>query len=106
MSQTFEHRWKDKLVVGITSSALFDLREADHVFRTQGLSKYRQYMWANEGATLKQGTGFPLVKALLAINKRGRGRLVEIALISRNDADSGFRIFRSIEASCLIMKPK
>ena len=98
MSETYEHCWQEKLVVGITSSALFDLREADSVYNKLGLPKYREYMWANEAVVLKQGTGFPLVKALLAINKRGRGRLVEIALISRNDADSGFRIFRSIEA--------
>lgn len=98
MANRYEHQWQEKLVVGIAASALFDLREADKVFEKRGLHKYRDYMWSNESVTLKEGTGFPLVKALLAINGHGRGRLVEIVLISRNDADSGFRIFKSIEA--------
>jgi len=46
---------------------------------------------------MKKGTAFALVRALLAINERARQPLVEVVLISRNDADSGLRIFNSIE---------
>lgn len=86
-----------KLVVGITSRALFDLDEAITVFRTRGLAAYRAYQRENEDVALNPGTGLALVRALLGINDRGKGRLVEVIVISRNDADSGLRIFNSIE---------
>src|SRR5438093_13060448 len=87
----------DKLVIGITSRALFDLHESDAVFRANGLAAYRAYQRENEDVMLEAGTGFRLAKGLLGINDLGRGRLVEVIVISRNDADSGVRIFNSIE---------
>jgi 5'-nucleotidase len=89
---------EDKLVVGITSRALFGLDRADTVFRDQGLSAYRAYQREHEDDILEPGTGFYLVKGLLRINERAPERLVEVIIISRNDADSGMRIFNSIEA--------
>lgn len=87
---------KDKLV-GIASTALFDLAEADRIFREERMVRYRAYMRANEKNTLCPGTGFPLVKGLLAINDLSQEYLVEVVLMSRNDADSGYRILNSIE---------
>lgn len=87
-----------KLVVGISSRALFDLDEADAIFRNQGLDAYRAHQRANEDVVLKPGTGFPLVRGLLAINAKAETRLVEVVVISRNDADSGARVFHSIES--------
>jgi 5'-nucleotidase len=91
-------RRQDTLVVGITSRALFDLDEANHIFETKGLKAYRAYQLRRENVPLAPGAALPLVKALLAINKRAGKRLVEVVLISRNDADSGLRIFNSIRA--------
>jgi 5'-nucleotidase len=91
----------DKLVVAITSRALFDLDEAHEVFEKQGLEAYRAYQSAHEDVPLRPGTAFPLVKALLNINERAGERLVEVVLLSRNDADSGLRIYKSIEAAGL-----
>lgn len=88
----------DKLVVAISSRALFDLTEANEVFEREGLEAYRTYQLDHENEPLKPGTGYPLVRALLAINERAKERLVEVVLISKNDADSGLRIFNSIEA--------
>ncbi len=87
----------DKLVVGIASTALFDLSEADRIFREKGLASYRDHMRTNENEFLAPGTGFPLVKGLLAINELASEYLVEVVLMSRNDADSGYRILNSIE---------
>ena len=99
---------ENKLVVAITSRALFELDEAHRIYEQSGLDAYRQYQISHENEPLKPGTGFPLVKALLSINQQIRQRnpkleedLVEIVLISRNDADSGFRIIKSIEANGL-----
>lgn len=91
----------DKLVVGIASRALFDLSEADLVYRTGGLAAYRDHQRARESEPLEPGTAYPLVRGLLALNERSSERLVEVIVISRNDADSGLRIFNSIEATGL-----
>lgn len=87
----------DKLVIAITSRALFDLDEAHAVFRQHGLAAYRAHQREREGQPLLPGTGLPLVRALLNINRRVDERLVEVFLVSRNDADSGLRLLNSIE---------
>ena len=88
----------DKLVIGITSRALFDLEEADEVFRNEGIASYRQHQREREQIVLEPGTGFSLVANLLRINDVAGERLVDVVVISRNDADSGMRILNSIEA--------
>lgn len=89
-----------KLVVAISSRALFDLQAADDVFRREGLDAYRKYQREHEGDILTPGTAMPLIRGLLSINTRAPGgeRLVEIIVLSRNDADSAMRLFNSIEA--------
>jgi len=87
----------DKLVVATTSRALFDLDVEDGIFRASGLETYRQYQLEHESEVLRPGTAFHLVKALLKINEGAGQRLVEVVLLSQNDADSGSRIFNSIE---------
>jgi len=87
----------DKLVVGISSRALFDLSQANAVYETEGLAAYRSYQRDREDETLSPGTGFPLVRGLLAINRLAPERLVEVVVISRNDAESAMRVFRSID---------
>jgi 5'-nucleotidase len=89
---------RDKLVVAISSRALFDLDEANRIFDADGLEAYRQYQVSRENEPLAPGTGFPLVRALLSINKRGQGDLVEVVLVSRNDADTGLRVMNSVES--------
>lgn len=87
----------DKLVVAISSTALFDLDRADAVYRKQGLDAYRLYQREREEKPLRPGTAFPLVKGLLGVNTRASDRLVEVIVLSRNDADSGLRILKSAE---------
>lgn len=95
------YRMDDKLVVGITSRALFDLAREDALFRTEGIDAYRAHQRANEGSPLRPGTGFALVRALLAINERSDERLVEVVVISRNDADTGARVLHSAQVAGL-----
>src|SRR2546422_5019197 len=87
----------DKLVVAIASPALFDLAEADRVFREQKLPAYREYMRKNEDKRLEPGTGFPLAKGLLAINELAGGDLLEVLLVLKNDVDSVDGNLNSIE---------
>lgn len=96
----------DTLVVGITATALFDLSEEDRVFKIQyendpdsAIEVYRQYMSERENIPLKVGTGFPLVKALLELNryrKTGDTPLVEVVIMSRNSPETGLRVLHTI----------
>jgi len=85
------------LVVSISSRALFDLEESHHIYETQGVKQYSAYQIAHEDEILAPGPAFPLVKKLLKLNQRSGENLVEVILLSRNSADTGLRIFNSIE---------
>ncbi len=87
----------DRLVVGIASRALFDLREEDRVYREQGLEAYRRLQLENEDRVLRPGAGFELVKALLRLNRDGDGRRAEVVIMSRNSTETSLRIFNSID---------
>lgn len=88
----------DKLVVAISSRALFDLDESHHLYETQGLDAYIQYQIENENNILQPGVAFPLVKKLLAVKDlQTNTSLVEVILLSHNSADTGLRVFNSIQ---------
>jgi 5'-nucleotidase len=88
----------DKLVVAISSRALFDLGESHDLFEREGLDAYRQYQMQHEDDLLAPGIAFPLVQKLLRLNLNHRsGTRVEVILLSRNSADTGLRIFNAIE---------
>jgi len=87
----------DPLVIAISSRALFDLDESHEVFTSQGLDAYQEYQIAHEDEPLKQGSAFYLVQKLLKLNDRLEESPVQVILLSRNSADTGLRIFNSIE---------
>ena len=88
----------DKLVIAISSRALFDLDDSHAVFEREGLEAYRLYQIAHEVEPLEPGEAFPLVQKLLRINSLLEGdSRVEVVLISRNSADTGLRVFNSIQ---------
>ena len=86
-----------KLVIAISSRALFDLNDSHKVYEEQGLAAYSAYQIEHESETLEPGDGFLLVKKLLHLNELLGEPRVEIVLMSRNSADTGLRIFNSIE---------
>lgn len=93
---------QDKLVVAIASSALFDLSESDRVFRERGVAEYRRHQREHEHDALAPGVAFPFVRRLLALGDQTEaGRPAEVVLLSRNDPDTGLRVFRSIQAHSL-----
>ncbi len=85
----------DKLVIALSSRALFDLEASHEVFEQQGREAYCQYQIEHENDVLEPGVAFGLVRKLLALNEESRQR-VEIILLSRNSADTGLRVFNSI----------
>ncbi|MCJ1675974.1 5'-nucleotidase [Streptomyces sp. APSN-46.1] len=88
-----------RLVVGIASSALFDLTEADAVFREEGEAGYRAYQEEHVDRTLEPGVAYPFIRRLLSLNDLGPvdDPLVEVIVLSRNDPDTGLRVMRSIQ---------
>jgi 5'-nucleotidase len=87
----------DKLVVAISSRALFDLDASHRVFEEQGVEAYIRYQIDHEDDILEPGVAFPLVKKMLALNARDPARpVVEVILLSRNSADTGLRVFNAI----------
>ncbi len=91
MPEDISHR----LVVAISSRALFDLNESNSIFEKDGIEKYTEYQIAHENDILKPGVAFNMVNKFLNMNQYGE--LVEVILLSRNNADTGLRIFNSIE---------
>ena len=58
----------NRLVIGIASSALFDLSESHKVFIEQGEDSYREYQETNRNVPLLAGVAFPFIGRLLALN--------------------------------------
>ena len=88
--------FENKLVIAISSRALFNLDESHHVYENQGLEAYRQYQIEHENDVLQPGEGFDFVTKLLNINQQLGNEKVEVILLSRNSADTGLRVFISI----------
>ncbi len=87
----------NKLVIAISSRALFNLDDSHKVFEEQGLAAYSQYQIDHEDVVLEPGDAFHMVQKLLKINTMLEGEpRVEIILLSRNSADTGLRVFNSI----------
>ena len=85
-----------KLIVAISSRALFDLDDSNTVFEKDGIEQYSKYQIAHENEILKPGVAFPLVQKFFNLINI-HGPLVEIILLSRNSTDTGLRIFNSIQ---------
>lgn len=87
-----------RLVVGIAPSALFDVTESHRAFE-QGLDCYRAYQEEHLDEPLPRGAAFPFVERLLGLNDlRPDGSLVEVIVLAKDDAVTGLRVMKSIEA--------
>ncbi|MFS8136721.1 MAG: 5'-nucleotidase [Thermomonas sp.] len=91
---------RPKLVVAITTRALFDLEDSHGLFEAEGVDAYTDHQRQREDVILEPGIAFPLVRKLIALNASAAtdaAPSVEVILLSRNSADSGLRIFNSIQ---------
>jgi len=89
-----------KLVVAISSRALFDFEEENRVFEAEGEAAYIALQHGRLEVPAREGVAFPLVKKLLAFNTPHEQR-VEVVVLSKNDPVSGLRIFRSAKLAGL-----
>jgi len=91
----------ERLVIGVASSAIFDLSACEQVFLDKGEIGYREYQKARVNDPLPLGAAFPFVKRILGLNDLSDDPhgdpLIEIVLLSKNDPDTGIRVLKSIE---------
>lgn len=87
-----------KLVVGVASSALFDLTESNEIYENQGVEAYRQHHERHLDEPFQHGVAFPFIRRFLSFNQAfPEQRPVEVVLLSRNSPETGLRVFRSID---------
>ncbi|OZB54629.1 MAG: 5'-nucleotidase, partial [Thiomonas sp. 15-63-373] len=86
----------DRLVVAISSRALFDFEEENRVFEQADDAAYMRLQLDRLERPAQPGVAFQLVRKLLAFNTSDAQRdRVEVVLLSRNDPVSGLRVFNS-----------
>ncbi len=89
-----------KLVVAISSRALFDFEEENRIFDRDGEAAYIAMQYARLDVPAREGVAFQLVKKLLAFNTPQAQR-VEVVILSKNDPVSGLRVFKSAKLAGL-----
>jgi len=98
---------KETFVIGISATALFDMSESDQVYkdanqkdRESAVTVYRDFMLQHENDPLERGTGYPIVEALLSLNRfqteNNQAPLVDVIVMSRNSPDTGLRVLKNI----------
>ncbi len=83
-----------KLVVAISSRALFDFEEENQVFEQSDDTAYMRLQLERLDTPAKPGVAFSLVQKLLAFNT-ATAQNVEVVILSRNDPVSGLRVMKS-----------
>jgi 5'-nucleotidase len=86
----------NKLVVAISSRALFDFEEENRVFESGDAARYMQLQLQRLDQPAAPGIAFSLIRKLLAFNDT-TSQQVEVVVLSRNDPVSGMRVFRSAQ---------
>jgi 5'-nucleotidase len=84
-----------RLVVAITSRALFDFEDENRIFEASDDRAYMQLQLERLDTPARPGVAFSLVNKLLAFNGGSEPQRVEVVILSRNDPVSGMRVFRS-----------
>lgn len=88
---------EQKLVVGITSTALFDFSNEHQIFLEGGLEAFRKYQAEHATEIPAPGAAFPFIKRLLHLNKLFPDESpVEVVVLSRNDPEAGRRMMAAM----------
>src|SRR6185436_7101250 len=89
-----------KLVVAVSSRALFDFEDENRVFEREAEAAYIALQFARLDVPAREAVAFALVKKLLAFNT-AQAQRVEVVILSKNDPVSGLRVFRSAKIAGL-----
>lgn len=87
-----------KLVIAVSSTALFDLSAEHNLYKEQGVDTFREYQRDHRSDIPKPGAAFPFIKRMLNLNDVYRDeKPVEVVILSRNHADAGLRVMDAVE---------
>ncbi|MCF0252867.1 MAG: 5'-nucleotidase [Duodenibacillus sp.] len=87
-----------KLVIAVSSRALFDLEQEHALFEREGVAAFRAHQIAHAQEPLPPGVAFPFVRRFLKLNERfPESRPFEVAVLSRNSPETGERFFASCD---------
>lgn len=88
---------EQKLVVAVTSTALFDFSKEHQIFLEEGLEAFRKYQLEHRAEIPAPGAAFPFIKRLLHLNKLFPDEApVEVLMLSRNDPEAGRRMMAAM----------
>jgi 5'-nucleotidase len=85
----------NRLVIGVSAHALFDLEAEGEIARTRSPEEYRKHLLKRDGDVLAPGRAFPVVQALQRIGER-MARRFELVVLSKASADASPRLFASM----------
>lgn len=88
---------KERLVVAVSSRALFDLEAEHQIFEQEGIEAYRNYQVSHATTPLSPGVAFPFIRRLLSLNEYfpNDEEPFRVIVLSRNSPESGQRFFNS-----------
>lgn len=87
-----------KLVIAVSTSALFNMEESDSIFRAKGIDAYRKYQEKKIDEPLEKGVAFPFIKRILSLNESfPNEKPIEVVVFSKNSPETGLRAFHSIQ---------
>ena len=84
----------NRLVIGVSAHALFDLEAESEIQRTRSPEEYRRHQMQRDGDALAPGRALPVVQALQRLGERA-ARHFEVVVLSRAGADASPRLFAS-----------
>jgi 5'-nucleotidase len=88
---------EEKLVVAVSSTALFDLQVEHELYLNTSVDEFRAYQRDNRHVLPKPGAAFPFIQRLLGLNEIYEEEApVEVVILSRNHADAGLRVMDAV----------
>ncbi|MEO7414015.1 MAG: 5'-nucleotidase [Opitutaceae bacterium] len=83
-----------KLVVGLSSSSLFDTAESNALYHERPLADYVDHQVTRENVPFPEGTAFPLAETMMRLN--GEKKPFELVVLSKNEPVAGSRVMNSL----------
>ena len=89
----------EKLVVAVSSTALFDLSAEHDLYKEQGVDAFRRHQRAHRGIIPERGAAFPFIQRLLNLNSvYDSEQPIEVVILSRNHQDAGLRVMDAVSS--------
>ena len=90
---------ESKLVVAISSTALFDFSKEHDLYLRLGVDEFRAYQREHRKDIPKPGAAYPFIKRLQNLNNIYiEEHPIEVVILSRNHADAGLRVMDAVKA--------